>query len=249
MQRRLEVGTAAFRDSQNGPWHASSPPAGYLGHASDLGSDSIVVEIVAFISSSQRFVPDTMRPRPFPDRRRYLWPGRTVFSPNEPRWRRDALCAVLRPNPVEQTCSLHQSLCLGPYRSRNVSLPIVPLDKCIHRSLAEAKFNLMCANGHILVPAWCIFPQYRLSDGRSSSGFMAEGGRGREVGVLLLLMSFGPRLLRLPPQTCAFIGDASQPSRNLLHVKASVRDEGRDLARAQRPGKTSTLMRTSALQR
>ena len=79
--------------------------------------------------------------------------------PDELRWRRDALRAVLPPNPVEQTCILYQSLCLGPYRSRDVFTPVEPIGKCIHRSLEEANFNLTCERGHILVQDSCIFPQ------------------------------------------------------------------------------------------
>ena len=65
---------------------------------------------------------------------------------------------------------------------------------------------------------------------------MAEGDRGSEEGVLPLLMSSRPLLLCLPLQTCALSSDASQLSRNLLHGKASVREEGNDFARAQRLG-------------
>ena len=45
---------ATFCDSQNGPWPASSPMAGYPWQASGRGSDASVVEIIASISSPQR---------------------------------------------------------------------------------------------------------------------------------------------------------------------------------------------------
>ena len=88
--------------------------------------------------------------------------------------------------------------------------------------------------GHILVHDLWILPQCRLGDGRSSSGFMAEGDRGSEEGVLLLLVSSGPLLLCLPLQTFMLNSDASQFSRNLLHGQASVREEGNALSRGQR---------------
>ena len=117
--------------------------AGCPWQANGRGSGSSVVEIVASISSPQRCGPDATRQRPSPGRCCYLWLRRTALPLNELRWRRDAMRAVLLPIPAEQTCILHQSLCLGPYRSRDVFTPVEPLGKCIYRNL-EKRVSISC---------------------------------------------------------------------------------------------------------
>ena len=62
--------------------------------------------------------------------------GAPLF-PDELRWRRDALRLVLLLNPSEQTCILHQSLCLGPTLFAG----------CLHSSRATGQVCLQKSSG------------------------------------------------------------------------------------------------------
>ena len=105
---------------------------------------------------------------------------------NELRLRRDILRAVLLPNLAVQTCVLHEFLCLVSYRSRDLFFPVESLGKCIYWSLDEMGLKHVRQRPH--PRQWLLYLcASRSGDTRSSSAFMAEGGRGSEQGAFPLL--------------------------------------------------------------
>ena len=111
--------------------------------------------------------------------------GATRFV-NEVWGRRDILSAVLLPNLAGQTCALPEFVCLVSYRSRDLILPVESLGKCIYWSLDEMGLKHVRQRPH--PRQWLLYICVsRSGDTRSSSAFMAEGGRGSEQGAFPLL--------------------------------------------------------------